>query len=388
ARGGGGDVLARPDPQPRTCGRRGHGRRDRAARLRASDGEAAGPGRARAARGRGAPGRPGRASGRASRHAAGRARRHARRRRAGDERRPARARGRRHPAPLVRARGRAAQRRLHRDDGGRVTTAAGVGRQPRGRLWLVVLQQELRDLWLGGRGLALSLAFGVLLSIVAYLVATNRGLNFLEHRETVNLTLQVAVAVGTLLTLLAGADAISGERERGTLESLLTAPVPRLELVAGKLVASLSLWAAAFAITLPYVWFLGRGVGIVADSIVTGAAVGTLLALALASLGLLVSLAAASNRVSLSLGLFLLLALFTPTQLPAGAQSGWLGDLLLRSDPITAGEHYVGKIVVDGHGWSEDLSWLLSPAVAAVVLSAACLVCGSRLLTLRGGRSR
>src|SRR5581483_6559720 len=368
ARGGGGDVLARPDPQPRTCGRRGHGRRDRAARLRASDGEAAGPGRARAARGRGAPGRPGRASGRASRHAAGRARRHARRRRAGDERRPARARGRRHPAPLVRARGRAAQRRLHRDDGGRVTTAAavGVGRQPRGRLWLVVLQQELRDLWLGGRGLALSLAFGVLLSIVAYLVATNRGLNFLEHRETVNLTLQVAVAVGTLLTLLAGADAISGERERGTLESLLTAPVPRLELVAGKLVASLSLWAAAFAITLPYVWFLGRGVGIVADSIVTGAAVGTLL----------------------SLGLFLLLALFTPTQLPAGAQSGWLGDLLLRSDPITAGEHYVGKIVVDGHGWSEDLSWLLSPAVAAVVLSAACLVCGSRLLTLRGGRSR
>jgi ABC-2 type transport system permease protein len=93
-----------------------------------------------------------------------------------------------------------------------------------------VVEQELRDLWFGGRGLALSIAFSVLMSVVAYLVATNRGLNFLEHRETVNLTLQVAVAVGALLALLAGGDAVSGERERGTLESLLLSPVSRLGL--------------------------------------------------------------------------------------------------------------------------------------------------------------
>jgi ABC-2 type transport system permease protein len=252
----------------------------------------------------------------------------------------------------------------------------------------IVLEQELRDLWIGGRGLALGLAFSLLLSVIAYLVATNRALNFLEHRETVNLTLQVAIAVGALLALLAGADAFSGERERGTLESLLLTPASRLELTAGKLLASLSLWVAAFAITLPYLWFLGRGVGIVADSVVTGAVVGTLLALSLASLGILISVFARSNRVSLSLSLFLLLALFTPTQLPSGAQSGWLGDFLLRIDPITAGEHYVGKILVDGRGWTEDLSWLLSPAIAAVVLTAASLAVGSRFVTLAGGASR
>jgi ABC-2 type transport system permease protein len=227
-----------------------------------------------------------------------------------------------------------------------MSTAAASAR----RAWPAVLEQELRDLWVGGRGLALGLAFSVLMSVVAYLVATNRGLNFLEHRETVNLTLQVAVAVGALLTLLAGADAVSGERERGTLESLLLTPASRLGVTAGKLLAALSLWAAAFVIALPYVWFLGRAAGIVGDSIVTGAVVGTLLALALASLGVLVSVFASSNRVSLSLSLFLLLALFVPTQLPSGAQRGWLGEGLLRADPITAGEHYVGKIVVDGHG--------------------------------------
>jgi ABC-2 type transport system permease protein len=219
-------------------------------------------------------------------------------------------------------------------------------------------------------------------------VATNRALNFLEQRETVNLTLQVAIAVGGLLSLLVAADGVSGERERGTLESLLLTPVSRLELTVGKLLAALSLWLAAFVITLPYVWFLGRGVGIVGNTIATGAVVGTLLALSLASLGMLISVFAASNRVSLSSSLFLLLALFTPTQLPSAAQSGWFGDLLLRIDPITAGEHYVGRILVNGRGWTEDVSWLVSPLVSAVCLTAAALALGSRFARLSGGIKR
>ncbi|HSF61110.1 MAG TPA: hypothetical protein VLA69_05400, partial [Gaiellaceae bacterium] len=50
--------------------------------------------------------------------------------------------------------------------------------------WLVVLGQELRDLWLGGRGLVLGFAFSLLVGIIAYLVATNTDLNFLEQRES------------------------------------------------------------------------------------------------------------------------------------------------------------------------------------------------------------
>src|SRR2546421_542606 len=149
------------------------------------------------------------------------------------------------------------------------------------RGWLVVVEQELRDLWLGGRGLVLGLAFSLLMSVIAYLVATNKALNFLEQREAVNLALQVALAVGALLTLL----------------------------------------ASTFATT---------------------------------------------NRLSLSIGLFALLALFAPTQLPSGATNGWAGDILLRANPLTAGLHYVGKLVVDHHPWREDVAWLLSPAVAAV----------------------
>jgi ABC-2 type transport system permease protein len=265
-----------------------------------------------------------------------------------------------------------------------MVTAEAPARKLDTRGWLVVVEQELRDLWLGGRGLLLCLAFSGLLSVIAYLVATNTALNFLEQRESVNLTLQVAVAVGALLSLLAAADAVSGERERGTLESLLLTPVSRVEIVLGKLLAALSLWFAAFAITAPYVWFLGRGIGIVRDALGVGLVVGTLLAIFLASLGIMISVFAGSNRVSLSVSLFLLLALFAPTQLPSSAQKGWAGDLFLRINPLTAGEHYVGNIVVDGHTWSADAHWLTSPLVAAALLGVSAVAVGGRALRLSG----
>ncbi|WP_051325031.1 ABC transporter permease [Candidatus Solirubrobacter pratensis] len=249
---------------------------------------------------------------------------------------------------------------------------------------MAVVEQELRDLWAGARGLLLSFGFSVLLSAIAYLTATNTDLNFLEQREAVNLTLQVAIAVGGLLTLLVAADAVSGERERGTLESLLLTPVPRARLVAGKLLAALTLWPVSLAIAVPYVWVLGRGAGIVGDAVAMGLAAGTLVAVALASLGIVVSVFAASNRVSLSVSLFALLALYAPTQLPAGVEHGWAGELLLRVNPVTAGEHYVGRVVVDGHAWGTDAAWLASPLAAAVAGVAAALLVGSRFLRLEG----
>ena len=249
---------------------------------------------------------------------------------------------------------------------------------------MIVVGQELRDLWLGGRALVLTLALSLLLSVVSYLVATNQELNFLEQRESVNLTLQVAVAVGALLALLAAGDTISGERERGTLESLLVTPISRQRLAAGKLAAALSLWVGAFAVTVPYVWYLGRGVGVVAEALAAGLVVGTLIAVFLASLGVLISIFSRSNRVSLSVSLLFLLALFAPTQFPTGAQKGWADDLLLRINPLTAGEHYIGKVVVSNHSWSNDASWLLSPVLGAIVFAVAAIV-AARSISLRGG---
>jgi ABC-2 type transport system permease protein len=258
--------------------------------------------------------------------------------------------------------------------------SVGGGRRP----WKIVAERELRDLWLAGRGLPLLLAYTLLLSVTSYLVAANQALNFLEQREAVALTLQVAVAVGALLVLLAAADSVSGERERGTLESLLLSPAPRRSLVVGKAVAALSLWVAAWMVSLPYVWYLGRGVGVVGVAVASSLVVGSLLALFLAGYGLSVSTIVSSNRLSLSVSLFALLALYAPTQMPTAVQNSWIGELLLRIDPFTAGLRYLGRLIINGRGPGEDAGWLLGPLAAALVAAAVALLLAGRL-TLQGG---
>jgi ABC-2 type transport system permease protein len=251
--------------------------------------------------------------------------------------------------------------------------------------WWVVPAQECRDLWVGGRGLVLVLAVSVLLSVVTYLAATNQVLNFLEQREAVNLVLQVAVAVGVLLTLVVSADGISGERERGTLESLLLTPVPRRAIGLGKAVAAVSLWFAVFAVSMPYVWVLGRAISLVTTALLVGLLVGTVLAAALAAIGLLISGVSTSNRASLSVSLFLLLALFAPTQLPGGPPKGWFGDVLVWVNPVGSSLHYIGGVLVNGYGWTHDLPYLAAPLLALVLAGGTLVLAGPRIVRLTGG---
>jgi len=253
--------------------------------------------------------------------------------------------------------------------------------------WRVVAGQECRDLWVSGRGPFLIFGFSVLLSGVTYLAATNLDINFLEQREAVNLTLQMAVAVGVLVTLVVSADGLSGERERGTLESLLLTPVSRRAIVTGKLVAALSVWFVAFVVTVPYLWVLGRGVSIVVQAVLLGLLVGTLVALGLAALGLLISAVSTSNKVSLAVSLFLLLALFAPTQLPSGLPQGWFFDVLARLNPVTAALHYISAVLVSGHAWTRDLSYLVSPILTVVLAGGALIVLAPRIVRLHAGVS-
>ena len=150
------------------------------------------------------------------------------------------------------------------------------GRSMTSSRWTVVAEQESRDLWIGGRGPVLVFGFSVLLSAMTYLAATNRAMNFLEQREAVNLTVQVGLAVGVLLTIVVSADAISGERERGTFEALLLTPVSRRAIVVGKLAAATTMWLACLVVTLPYLWVLGRGVAGAGQAALLALVVGTL----------------------------------------------------------------------------------------------------------------
>lgn len=250
--------------------------------------------------------------------------------------------------------------------------------------WAVIAEQETRDLWVGGRGPVLVFGYSVLLSAMTYLAATNQAMNFLEQREAVNLTVQVGLAVGVLLTVVVSADAISGERERGTFESLLLAPVARRAIVVGKLAAASTMWLACLVVTLPYLWVLGRGVAGAGPAALLALIVGSLVAVGLGGVGLLISAWTNSNKTSLACGLLLLLVLFAPTQLPALPKTG-VGEVITRANPIGSALHYISQILVSRRGWTHDLSYLTAPIAVAVIVTSVVIVAGPRLVRLTAG---
>jgi ABC-2 type transport system permease protein len=248
----------------------------------------------------------------------------------------------------------------------------------------VVADQELRDLWLSARGPIIVLVFSLLLSLLTYLAATNEELNIIDQKDTVNLVVQITLGIGVAASLLFSADAISGERERETLECLLLTPVSRRQIALGKLLAAASIWPVMMVVAVPYVGALKGGAGLFADAIVGGFVVGTFLTAAFASIGVIVSIFSNSNRPSLAASFFVFVVLVAPTQLPL---DGWLGDLIVRVNPMTAGSSFLDKVITKGHGWGQESDLLIAPVLAAIIATSVAFLIAGRV-RLQGGIER
>lgn len=256
---------------------------------------------------------------------------------------------------------------------------------PSSRTWRVITRQEIADLWLSSKGLSVLLGFTLLLAVLSYLASADAGINLLDARESVGVVVQTSIGLGTLAALVVSADAISGERERGTLEALLVTPVARSSIVIGKLLAATTMWFVSLLIALPFVAVMAQGPGIALDAVSVLIVAGTLVAAALTALGLAVSAVAMSNRVSLAASVGGLLLLAAPSQLPAIKANGALGSVFIKANPVSAGLQMASNVLVKQESWGDQWIYLVSPTIACVALTALAIAL-SRRLELGGAR--
>ena len=254
--------------------------------------------------------------------------------------------------------------------------------------WRLVLARELADLWLGGKALVLLTLFSILLGITAYLMATNNELRLIPIKEIAYLMLKLTVAFGLFMSLIIGADSISGERERGTLEGLLLTPTSRRHIVVGKFLAALTPWPAAFALAVPLIAVLVRDSQVVSWALLWGGILGTMLVLGVTGLAMLVSFWSSSNRTSIAVSLITYLVFLLPTQFPGQAQTGAFGDLLQKWNPLEASNVFLAKVIVNNRSVEEMASWLLAPILFAVLTLGLLFLYASPGLRLEPGRAR
>ena len=260
------------------------------------------------------------------------------------------------------------------------TTARGA--------WIAVFRQELVELWVGGRAVNLLILYSLLLGLMTFLLATNSELSLIPPKEMVFLTLLNAISFGVFIGLIIGADGISGERERETLEVLLLTPASRRQIVLGKLLAALTPWPAAFLISVPTLFVVSQGNDVLGQALLIGGILGSILAVAFAGFGLLVSAWCNSNKTSMFISLVVWLLLFMLTQLPGEAQKGDFGYFVQRINPMQASSEFLEKVLVNNRTVSEKLPYARSSLVAVVLVLLALFLFAAPRLRLDAGRAR
>jgi ABC-2 type transport system permease protein len=257
--------------------------------------------------------------------------------------------------------------------------------------WWIVFSRELRDLWIGGKALHLILIYTILLGIYSYLFASNAEVNLMPLKEMVLEVVKASIAVSLFISLIIGADSFSGERERATLEGLLLTPASRRQIVAGKFLAAISPWPVALAITVPYWAVLSKGDAVFGQAVLWGAVTGSLLAPALAGLGMLASIGSNTSKTSLliSLGLYLLLLIPTelagPAKIQRGAELKFRVDVLQGMNPMAATSRFLKEVLLNNAPPVELWFWLTMPVLFLVLILVLLFVYASPGLRLDAG---
>jgi len=253
--------------------------------------------------------------------------------------------------------------------------------------WWIVFVRELRELWMGGKAPVLLLLYSVLLGGITYVMASNSELSLIPPKEMVYETLKTAIAVSLFICLIIGADNISGERERSTLESLLLTPTSRRQIVLGKFLAGISPWPVAFAIAIPYMSVLSQGDEVFRNAVLWGAVFGSLLAPAFTALGMFVSFWCNTNKTSLFVSLGIYLVFLLSAQLPGTAQTAPAGRFLQWVNPMQAPNFFLAKNLVNNRYLGELWVWLTSPVLFAVLVLALLFWYAGPGLRLEGGKA-
>lgn len=177
---------------------------------------------------------------------------------------------------------------------------------------LAFARREFREAMASRWFLLYAIAFAVLAVAVAFVSLAGAGsTGFAGFGRTTAGLLNLIMLVVPLMALTAGAGAMAGERERGTLLYLLAQPVSRLEIFVGKflgLAAALSCaLCMGFGLAGAVLAWRAGGAGVGSFAILVGFTCA--LAVAMLSVGLLVSVLSRRSGVATGIGLFVWLAL-------------------------------------------------------------------------------
>lgn len=248
----------------------------------------------------------------------------------------------------------------------------------------LVAKKEVRESLFGVRGSMWAVVSALVLSLMSYLLLTDAELSLLDQSEMLYIVTSLSVGLGMLVTGILAGDSVAGERERGTLESVLLSPIRLGSVVAGKVGAVLAGWLLIFAVSAPYILIVGAGSTVDLPAIIYTFVLGTLSVGGFAALVVGMSSLARSGR-GVTLGaLAIFLGMAAPTLLGTVLQKSWFGTIYNALSPFAQVRLSLDSVIVDKQSLLIQL-----PHIAALTgfaaLAAAFLAFAVRRVSFEGG---
>lgn len=234
----------------------------------------------------------------------------------------------------------------------------------------VLFIKEAREILASQRGQAWLLTLAGVLSVVSLLFVANTELSLLDNAQVVYDMMGLIVALGALLAMVSGVDAIAGERERGSLVPLLLSPLSRNGIVLGKLGAPLAAWLAMLALSLPYLWAVGSSGQNLVPAATSLILLGTPVVLAFGFLGLALGAWLGPPRTALSVSLLLLVVSASPLLLGPSLRQSSIGRMFDAVNPFSGALNAFDAIVIDSQSLLQQGLHAL-PVVGFLVLALA-----------------
>lgn len=211
----------------------------------------------------------------------------------------------------------------------------------------LIARKEGGELLMSGRGLAWLLALAVIMSVLSLLLVSNTELSLLDNAQVVYMVMGTVTALGALLAIVLGSDAVAGERERGSLMPLLLAPVTPSQIVFGKMGGQVTGWGVMYLLSLPYVWAVGSSGQNLTQAVAYLALFGTPVVLGFGFLGIALSARLRSVRSALLTSLITLMLLASPLLLGPSLRQSTIGKLFDAVNPFSAAVNTFDSVVID-----------------------------------------
>lgn len=214
----------------------------------------------------------------------------------------------------------------------------------------LLARMEAAELLLSPRGLGWLLALAAALSGFGLLLVGSTELSLLDNAQVVYDMLGIVTALGAVLAVAAGTDAIAGERERGSLLPVLLTPLSRTGLLLGKMGGQAAAWGVMLLIAVPYLWAVGStGQNLLAGGI-TLLLLGTPIVLGFGFLALGLGALLGSARGTLMVCLMVLLLSASPLLLGPSLRQSAVGVAFDAVNPFSAALNAYDAVVIDGQG--------------------------------------